>query len=388
MNEAPQTDWRTIIALNAVSVLSQFSQFGIGIVVLPLWMAQHGLNAAQLGGFASAEWLGMLIGLAVAPRLNHQVGHRAVIAIGLLVSIIGFAVIPNSSWPIWPLAGALIGFGMGLRWIGLEPWLYRIAPSNARGRLVGFHETLLGFAPIITPILTNWAGIDGGAIFELGIAFACSAWIPLLLARHAPDTSSETPTRSSEEHPLTSNRILALGVIVALTAGITEASFSGLFPIFGAGRNLSTEQMATLLSVFGVGGLLLQYLVGWLADHRGLTFATLACSASTVLFALIASLPLGLLGLSLTMFALGGTITAFLTLSIIAATSAGNGDLSVSVRRVSMAYTASSIFGPLIAGVAMKSLGSEALIWHVGVLAAILSGYLVLKGRLEPVVAG
>jgi len=388
MNPERRIDWRTIIALNAVSVLSQFGQFGIGIVVLPLWLAQHGLNAAQLGGFASAEWLGMLMGLAVAPRLNSQLGHRIVIAIGLLVSIIGFAVIPNSSWPIWLPAAALIGLGMGLRWIGLEPWLYRIAPSNARGRLVGFHETLLGLAPIITPILTEWAGIDGSALFELGIAFACSALLPLLIARPPLDESAESPASSTQGSPLVRNNMLALGVIVAVIAGITEASFSALFPIFGAGRSLSTEQMATLLSVFGVGGLLLQYLTGWLADHRGLAFATLVCAASTVLFAVIAALPLGFIGFAITIFALGGTITAFLTLSIIAATSAGNGDLSVSVRRVSMAYTASSIFGPLIAGVAMKSLGSEALIWHVGVLAAILCGYLLLQGRSEHGVVG
>jgi MFS family permease len=139
--------------------------------------------------------------------------------------------------------------------------------------------------------------------------------------------------------------------------------------------------MATLLSVFGLGGLLLQYLVGWLADHRGLFFTTLVCAASTVLIAVIAALPLGFIGLGITIFALGGTITAYLTLSIIAATKAGDGDLSVNVRRVSMVYTASSIFGPLIAGVAMKILGSEALIWQIGVLAAALCGYMLLRGR-------
>lgn len=376
MNFEPRTDWRTIMALNVASTLSQIGQFGIGIVVLPLWLAQHGLNAAQLGEFASAEWLGMLIGLAVGPQLNNRLGHRAVISLGLIVTMLGLATIPNTSWPIWLPAAALIGLGMGLRWIGLEPWLYRILPSDARGRLVGFHETLMGAAPIIAPVLTAWAGIAGSAIFELGIAFNCLAILPLAMARFTPDP---TAPASNEQHYPARNHILALGVVVAVIGGITEASFSGLFPIFGAGRSLSAEQMATLLSLFGLGGLLLQYLAGWLADHRGLHFTTLVCAASTLIFAALAALPLGFIGLAITIFALGGTITTYLTLSIIAATSAGDGDLSVNIRWVSMAYTASSIFGPLIAGAAMKSLSSEALIWQLGLLAAVLCGYLLPK---------
>jgi MFS family permease len=126
---------------------------------------------------------------------------------------------------------------------------------------------------------------------------------------------------------------------------------------------------------------LLQYPVGWVADHRGLRFAILICAASTAILVIIAALPIGFTGLAITIFALGGTITAYLTLSIIAATKAGDGDLSINVRKVSMVYTASSIFGPLIAGTAIKTLGSEALLWQVGLLAAILCGYVLLFTR-------
>jgi predicted MFS family arabinose efflux permease len=268
---------------------------------------------------------------------------------------------------------------MGLRWIGLEPWLYRIAPNNARGRLVGFHETLIGLAPIIAPMLTKWFGIAGNAPIFLGIAFTGSALLPLAFAR--PISVAPTGPQGGHGFDPAHGRILALGVAIGVIAGITEAAFSGLFPIFGLGRGLNAGQMATLLSVFGLGGLLLQYLVGWLADHRGLVFAALACSIGTVAIAVIAALPLGFSGLAIAIFALGGTITAYLTLSIIAATNAGDGDLSVNVRRVSMAYTASAIVGPLIAGSAMKWLGSEALIWQVGLLAAALCGYVLLKAR-------
>lgn len=371
------TDWRTIITLNAVSTLSQIGQFGIGFVVLPLWLVEHGLNAAQLGIFASVEWLGMLVGLAVAPRFNIQLGHRTVIAIGLLVSMLGFTVMPYTRWPMWLPAAALIGLGIGLRWIGLEPWLYRIAPSDARGRLIGFHETLISIAPIMAPMLTKWTGIAGSAPLVLGIAFTGSALLPLLFARPAPDVLPEVHVSANKVTDLAHKNILALGMVIAIIGGVTEAAFSGLFPIFGISRGLDTDQIATLLAVFGLGGLLLQYLIGWLADHRGLAFASLVNAASIILIAVIAALPLGFMGLAFTVFALGGTITAYLTLALIASTQAGDGDLSVNVTRISMAYTASSIFGPLIAGVAMKSLSSEALIWQVGVLAVVLCVYLL-----------
>lgn len=383
MTQNRRIDWRTITFLNAVSILSQIGQFGFGIVVLPLWLTRHGLNAAQLGIFASCVWFGMLAGLAMAPRLNVRFGYRAVIVAGLLVSVLGLAVMPATGWPDWLAAAVLIGLGMGLRWIGLEPWLYRIAPNDARGRLVGFHETMIGIAPIVAPMLAKWGGITGNTPLELGIAFTCSALLPLAFTRPIP--AMPTAQLVGPENPVGSlqRRMLALGIAVGMIAGVSEAAFSGLFPIFGLGRGLGTDQMATLLAVFGLGGLLLQYLVGWIADHHGLRFAILICAASTFVLAMIAVLPIGFFGLTIITFALGGTITAYLTLSIIAATKAGDGDLSINVRKVSMVYTASSIFGPLSAGTAMKTLGSEALLWQVGVLAAVLCGYLLLfaKGR-------
>lgn len=370
-------DWRTIIALNTVSTLSQIGQFGIGFVVLPLWLVGHGLNAAQIGLFASVEWLGMLIGMGIAPRLNIQLGHRTVIVTGLLVSMLALATIPYTHWPMWLPAAAMIGLGIGLRWIGLEPWLYRIAPNEARGRLVGFHETLISIAPIVAPVLTKWVGIAGAAPLLLGVGFTGSALLPLLFTRPEPDGLPEVHVKANQETDFAHKNIFALGIVIAIIGGVTEAAFSGLFPLFGISRGLDTDQIATLLAVFGLGGLLLQYLIGWLADHRGLAFATLVNAAGIVLVAGIAALPLGFIGLAIAVFALGGTITAYLTLALIASTQAGDGDLSVNVTRISMAYTASSIFGPLIAGVAMKSLSSEALIWQVGVLAVVLCTYLL-----------
>jgi MFS family permease len=388
MNQERPTDWSTVAALNGVSIFSQLGQFGIGFVVLPVWLAQHGLNATQLGILVSAEWLGMLIGLAIAPRLNVRFGHPKVIAMGLLVAMAAFVAMLTLGKYVWLPAVVLIGLGMGLRWIGLEPWLYGITPTHGRGRLVGFHETMIGIAPIVAPFMTNRVGIEGSGPLVLGLVFTGMAFIPLAFAGVAPKATAEHVKRTPRRGLSPRNIVLALGVASAAIGGITEAAFSGLFPIFGAGRDLSADQMVTLLTYFGFGGLLLQYLMGWLADHRGLVFAMLVNSGMTILMAILTSFPLGFSGLAVTFFVMGGTITGYLTLAIVASTKASHGELSVNVRLISMAYTFSAIFGPLLAGVVMKSFTSEALIWLVGALGVALSGYLLLLTRQERMLGG
>ncbi|MDD4966118.1 MFS transporter [Halothiobacillus sp.] len=381
MTQQHPIDWGTVATLNVVSIFSQLGQFGIGFVVLPVWLAQHGLNATELGILVSAQWLGMLLGLAIAPRLNVLFGHAKVIAMGLLVAMVAFALMLSLGQSAWLPAVVLIGLGTGLRWIGLEPWLYGIAPTQGRGRLVGFHETMIGIAPIVAPLMTNWVGIEGTGPLVLGLVFTGMAFIPLAFAGVAPKAKLAQVKRAPGQGPSPRNFILALGLATAAIGGITEAAFSGLFPIFGAGRDLGADQMVSLLTYFGLGGLLLQYLMGWLADHRGLVFAVLVNAGMTILMAIVTSFPLGFTGLAVTFFVMGGTITGYLTLAIVASTKAGHGELSVNVRLISMAYTASAIFGPLLAGFAMKSSTSEALIWLVGALGVTLCGYVLIQSR-------
>ncbi len=307
MTQQHPIDWGTVVTLNVVSIFSQLGQFGIGFVVLPVWLAQHGLNATELGIFVSAQWLGMLSGLAIAPRLNVRFGHAKVIAMGLLVAMVAFALVLTLGQSAWLPAVVLIGLGTGLRWIGLEPWLYGIAPTQGRGRLVGFHETMIGIAPIVAPLMTNWVGIEGSGPLVLGLVFTGMAFIPLAFAGAAPKAKLAQVKRAPGQGPSPRNLILALGVATAAIGGITEAAFSGLFPIFGAGRDLSADQMVSLLIYFGLGGLLLQYLMGWLADHRGLVFAVLVNAGMTILMAIVTSFPLGFTGLAVTFFVMGGT---------------------------------------------------------------------------------
>ena len=368
-------DWRTIAALNAVSALAQVGQFGVAYVVLPVWLAEQGLDATQLGLFASSLWLGQLPGLAVAPWLCQRLGARRVIILALLCTVIALVGIAFTAWPFWLVGGALAGFGLGLRWIGLEPWLYRIAPAEARGRLVGFHETLIALAPIVAPALASALGLHGMALFWVGCVFTLAALLPLALARKEPAHSAPVAHRGVHVDLALQlrERVFIFGVAIALVGGMMEAALSGLFALFAHGRGITGSQTTDLLALFGLGGLLLQYPVGWLADHRGVGVAALWCAVGTVLVCAALALPMGYMLMMFAVFLLGGLITAFLTLALIASTTTQSGTMASNVSLISMLYTLSAVAGPLIAGTVMKASGTDALMWSIAAAALVLA---------------
>jgi predicted MFS family arabinose efflux permease len=167
------------------------------------------------------------------------------------------------------------------------------------------------------------------------------------------------------------------GMVIALVGGMMEAAVSGLFAVFAQGRGMSIDLTADLLAVFGLGGLLMQYGLGWLADHRGVGTAALSCAAGTALVSVALVLPLSHALVMVAVFLLGGFITAFLTLALIASTMTASVNMASNVSMISMLYTLSAAAGPLIAGVTIKATQSDALMWLTATAGVIMGLALV-----------
>ena len=419
MNRTVPARWRAIGALTAVSALTQIGQFGIGFMVLPVWLAHQGLDAPRAGLFSAAQWAGMFAGLLSAPRLVEWFGARRTVLLALAATVIAFASIRALSWPLWIVPGFLIGLGMGLRWIANETWLYRLVPADASGRVVGMHEALIAVAGVIGPALAAWYGVDGPIIFVAGAACTSIAAIPLWLAGSdaADDANTQRsqlarasgankiledtefdeaadtlPASPSAQHAAGNQAngidpLIALGMVVVVVGGLGDGALFGLFPLFANGRGLSVTQTATLLTYFGVGGMVLQFPVGWLADRTGLATAVMVCAAisalSIVAFGLAA--PASWL-LSASALLLGGLNSALLTLGVYAAASSAKAALIRNMRLISLTFCASSIVGPLLAGFAMKALGNDMLIGQLALASGALAVYTLglLEGRRQP----
>lgn len=378
--------WPVIAALNAVSTLAQIGQFGIAFILFPLALEAKHADALFIGSVSSALWIGNLVGLLVAPNFVSAFGYRATVFTGLATSGIALAVVPLSDASGWILLAPLSGLGYGLRWIGNETWLFGITPLRMQGRIVGIHESLLGIAAVVGPALIGLIGVNSRWPFFVAAALSLSASIPLLLAGRCEMPTAAHAARVDVNPPRlhTVRSFVSLGALVAGTGGLIEGGFVSFFPVFASEQSMDSSKIAWLLSIFGLGGMLLQFPLGWLVDKRSFKAAAMLTCVGTAAVAL--GLLMGSLQPSSTaalVFILGGTITGYLTLGIIAATRSTNPQtLALQVSRVSIAFTALSACGPLAVGVLIKTFGPSALMVFAAA-AAILSGILTILWRGE-----
>jgi len=388
MKPSVAVPWSAIAALTAVSTLAQIGQFGIGFIVLPVWLAHQGLDAQRAGLFAASQWAGMLVGLVAAPAIIARIGAKRTVSLGLAASIVAFSAANWLSWPLWIVAGILTGLGIGLRWIANESWLYSLVPEELSGRVVGVHETLIATAGVIAPALAAWCGPDGGVTVVAGLSFTSAAAIPLWLITSGQSVSPAVREMISRRGARTTpvSALVYLGMIVVAVGGIIDGALYGLFPLYAGARGMSGTQAAMLLSCLGLGGMALQFPVGWMADRAGLGFTVIVCAMTSTLALITFALATPMTWLfPASGLVVGGMNSAFITLGMYAAACSEKTALVRNMRLVSLAFTTSSIVGPLVASATMKVFGNDVLMWPLAIASGALAAFTlgVCEGKRE-----
>lgn len=384
----------SIVALNAVSTLSQIGQYGLGTTLLPIALVAKGATPEQIGFTSSAFWLGMLLGLLFAGQLTRSLGYRNTVIVGLIISALSFVLLPLIDWQWWLLPAAAIGFGLGLRWIANETWLYRLAPAHARGRIIGIHETLISIAAILAPLIIVGVGAVKPTAFLVAAATIILAILPLFIAATLPATENSNTDKLISTLPsfnLGKNLkqaitfLMGFGALIAGLGGWMEGSILAFLPVYCADIGLASSDVAWLLTILGLGAMTCQFAIGWLADNKGLLWTAMLCTLAAFL-ALTISIVFGkdFLSLAITMFILGGVGGGLLTLGIFWATLSDTADsLSGRVRQVSIIYTILSAAGPFVAGFMVSHTGSASLFWQQLVLLLVIVIVLYKQSRLS-----
>ena len=176
----------------------------------------------------------------------------AMIVIGAF-SVISF-YFATSFWMWFPLR-AILHIALTVLFILSEFWISTSAPPNKRGFVLGIYATVLSLGFAGGPWLFAQIGSQGFLPFGVTFALVIIAAIPVLAAwRESPnirprDTESPGFIRFIWLVPTATAAVLVFGAV--------ETGGFALFPVYGARIGYSEADAALLLSMIGLGNVLL-----------------------------------------------------------------------------------------------------------------------------------
>lgn len=362
---------------------------GVQGTLLGIRGALEGFSTYEMSFVMSAYFLGFLGGSRLAPVMIQRVGHvRVFAALGSLISavLVLYPVMPDV-WA-WTLMRVVIGFCFSGVYVTAESWLNNASSNETRGQALSAYMIVQMLGIIASQVLLNLPDPSGFALFIIPSVLVSLAFMPILLApTPAPafDSTRRLPFRELF-------RISPLGCAgMLLTGGVFSAMF-GMAAVWGAQEGLTIREISIFVGALYVGGLVLQYPIGWASDRmdrRMLIMGLSAAAAGVMLVAAFVALPFAaLIGVALLLGGITNPVYAlliaytndFLSREQMAAASAG----------LIFLNGFGAIFGPTATGWMMETVGPRGFFLFIAILYIALAAYAVYRmtRRAAPQVTG
>ncbi len=325
---------------------------GIGYPLTALTLEKWGEAKWMIGLAGAIPALAVLLALPFLPKLVGRLGAVTAIGWGCVLSGAAFLAMAHFSnaW-MWIALRFALSIGIALPWLVGETWINTVSTEGIRGRVIALYAIAFfaGFAS--GPMILDVVGNTGLAPFLAGALVSAGAGLPIILARRlAPDLSHDDPKGIPA-----ALRLAPAGMMCGLIGGFSEITYLSLLPNVAIASGISESGALWLLSLLTVGGGILQFPIGWLAD----TFDKVAIAMGLAVLFIVLSLllPWVLAAQALgpvIVFVQGGVILGFYTLGLaIVGEEVKGKDLAAANAAYLVMYQTGAIAGPLAAGIAM-----------------------------------
>lgn len=334
----------------------------------------EGFATWQLSVVMSAYFLGFLAGSQIAPNMIQRVGHvRVFAALGSLISAVLVLYAAAPDWMAWAALRVIIGFSFAGVYVTAESWLNNTATNETRGQTLSLYMIVQMVGIITAQGLLNLADPGGYVLFVVASVLVSLSFTPILLSISPAPGFASAKSMSFRKLFV----ISPLGCVgIFLMGGVYSALF-GMAAVWGGLVGLSVLEISMFVAAIYVGGLVLQYPIGWLSDamdRRQLIFGVTLLCALVAFGAALVQLPFVLMivvalligGLANPLYSLLLAHTNdFLQVDDMAGASGG----------LLFINGVGAIAGPLLIGWLMGQVGPRGFFLFIGILNGLLGVY-------------
>ena len=332
----------------------------------------EGFSTGIVGLIMAAYFLGLLQGALRAGNVVAAVGHiRAFAAFASVMSVTALLHVIIVDPIAWCVLRFVSGFCMAGMIIVTESWLNARSTNRTRGQVMAMYMITNYFAAGCGQFLITVADPAEFQLFSIASIIFSLALVPVLLTR----ASAPNPPKRAPLHLRELWRTSPLGLVGSFCAGLVNASFYSLGPVFALGLGFSISGTSIFMASVVFGGLLLQYPVGRLSDRmdRRTVLTMVAMATSVACIGIVVASEWDLRFIYIAGAAYGGL--SFTVYSLCAANAndfAAPDKLVQTASGLLTAYGFGAFLGPIVAAAFMGYLGPEGLF----VMSALVSGFL------------
>ncbi|WP_193175508.1 MFS transporter [Oricola nitratireducens] len=334
--------------------------------------AEEGFSAGLIGLMGTAYFGGFLLGCLYIARILRNVGHiRTFSALAALASAVSLILVLVPDGTVWLAVRFISGFCFSGLFTTTESWLNSGVSNENRGRVLSVYRIIDIAAVTGSQYLIPAVGSGGFAIFAIVSMMISLSLVPVSLA----DRSSPKAPEDIKLDLAGVWRISPIAAIGCIAIGITNSSFRMIGPIYVQETGFGIAEVATFMSAGIVGGIVLQYPLGWLSDRWDRRHVLMLSTSGAVISALAIS---SFAGNSLALNLAGVLAFGAFAMPLYSLSAAHANDHAVKGNYVQVAaglmlfYSVGAMAGPPAAATLMEMFGPRALFVFISVVHASL----------------
>ncbi|HUO88389.1 MAG TPA: MFS transporter [Rhizomicrobium sp.] len=348
-------------------------------VLIPVRATLAGFSAFTLGIIGSFYFAGFMAGCFLGPRLLARVGHSRTFAVSAGVS--AAAILIQSMFvteAVWILARGAFGAAAACIYMVIESWLNDRASNENRGRIFSAYLTVNFSAIIAGQMLFATGRAQSFTLFSLAAILYALCLVPMGLTRLPQPHAARVPAL----RPLKFYAVSPVGVAGCIAVGLANSAVWTLAPVYAQGHGLSKGWIAVFMSVFTLGGALVQLPLGRISDRMDRRFiiagVCLAAAALGVTLALFAGTHRDLILMLIGLF--GIVALPLYGLSVAHANDRIPREAFVEASATLLLInSAASVFGPTVAAAIMDHAGTAALFLYTAAIHSAMAAFTIVR---------
>ncbi len=352
---------------------------GLAMSLTGVRSSLEGFSATQIGLIGAGYYMGLLPGSLMAPQIVGRVGHVRVYAgLASVAAAVLLAFPAMVTVGLWVALRILLGFCMAGIYVTAESWLNAVSTNEIRGRMLALYLLIVNLSVGGSQLLLPIADPRTVAPFAIAAVLFSLSVVPLTLS------VAPAPSHTFEKQAIPIRQIVQtvpVGAATAVVNGLVNGILAAIGAAYATSVGMSLAATGTFVGAAFVGGLILQFPLGWISDRFPRRKVILATTSVAGALAVVAALvdPLSRV-MPMVMLVYAAVAFPMYSIGISHVQDQVPKELLIPASAALLAfYGAGSITGPLVASVIIQATGPSAFWWTIAVSHFLLVPYAVYR---------